>query len=53
MKSSMSKATHSEMIIHLARFSRTDPENYRDGTGYSVSFVTGQVMTNEKQKINR
>ncbi|MEB2784195.1 hypothetical protein [Algoriphagus persicinus] len=44
MKSSMTQASHSGMIIRLARFSRIE-----FGTGYPVSFVTGQVMTFKKQ----
>ncbi|MEB2783596.1 hypothetical protein [Algoriphagus persicinus] len=43
MKSSMTQASHSDMIINHARFSRIDPDNYRDGTGY---------VTFEKQIIN-
>ncbi|MEB2779529.1 hypothetical protein U3A58_03910 [Algoriphagus sp. C2-6-M1] len=43
MKSSMTQASQSEMIIIQARFSRSDAA---DGTGYPVSFVTGQVMPN-------
>ncbi|MEB2781395.1 hypothetical protein U3A58_13425 [Algoriphagus sp. C2-6-M1] len=46
MKSSMTQASHGEMIIRPARFSRSAAS---DGTGYPVSFVTGQVMTFEKQ----
>ncbi|MEB2779823.1 hypothetical protein U3A58_05405 [Algoriphagus sp. C2-6-M1] len=38
MKSSMTLASHTGMIIYHARF-------------HSVSFVTGQVMTFEKQII--
>ncbi|MEB2780899.1 hypothetical protein U3A58_10890 [Algoriphagus sp. C2-6-M1] len=48
MKSSMTEATHRGMIINHARFSRSAAA---DGTGYPVSFLTGQ-MTFEKQKIN-
>ncbi|MDR7131493.1 hypothetical protein J2X69_003857 [Algoriphagus sp. 4150] len=48
MKSSMSKAALTDMIISYARFSRME-----FGTGYPVSFVTGQVMATEKQIINR
>ncbi|MEB2785024.1 hypothetical protein [Algoriphagus persicinus] len=48
MKSSMTQAIHSRMIINYARFSRSAAA---DGTGYPVSFVTGQVMTIEKQII--
>ncbi|MDR7131837.1 hypothetical protein J2X69_004202 [Algoriphagus sp. 4150] len=50
MKSSMSKATHNGMINRLARFSRSAAA---DGTGYPVSFVTGQVMTIKNQNVNR
>ncbi|MEB2779119.1 hypothetical protein U3A58_01850 [Algoriphagus sp. C2-6-M1] len=39
MKSSMTKASHSGMIINHARF-------------HPASFVTGQVMAFEKQIIN-
>ncbi|MEB2783111.1 hypothetical protein [Algoriphagus persicinus] len=46
MKSSMTQASHTGMIKRLARFSRSAAA---DGTGYPVSFVTGQVMTFEKQ----
>ncbi|MEB2780059.1 hypothetical protein U3A58_06620 [Algoriphagus sp. C2-6-M1] len=46
MKSSLSKATHRELIILYARFSRSAAA---DGTGYPVSFVTGQGMTFKKQ----
>ncbi|MEB2783085.1 hypothetical protein [Algoriphagus persicinus] len=40
MKSSMTQASHTGMIIYHARF-------------HPVSFVTGQVMTFENQNINR
>ncbi|MEB2786159.1 hypothetical protein [Algoriphagus persicinus] len=50
MKSSMTQASHTGMIIKYARFSRSAAA---DGTGYPVSFVTGQVMTFKKQIINR
>ncbi|MEB2784401.1 hypothetical protein [Algoriphagus persicinus] len=50
MKSSMTQASHGEMIIYHARFSRSAAA---DGTGYPVSFVTGQVMAFKKQIINR
>ncbi|MEB2779059.1 hypothetical protein U3A58_01545 [Algoriphagus sp. C2-6-M1] len=46
MKSSMTQASHRGMIIYHARFSRSAAA---DGTGYPVSFVTGQVMTFENQ----
>ncbi|MEB2779887.1 hypothetical protein U3A58_05725 [Algoriphagus sp. C2-6-M1] len=46
MKSSMTQASHRWMIISLARFSRSAAAG---GTGYPVSFVTGQVMTFENQ----
>ncbi|MEB2781207.1 hypothetical protein U3A58_12455 [Algoriphagus sp. C2-6-M1] len=46
MKSSMFLVSCIEMIIYQARFSRSAAA---DGTGYPVSFVTGQVMTSEKQ----
>ncbi|MEB2784236.1 hypothetical protein [Algoriphagus persicinus] len=49
MKSSMTKASQSRMIINYVRFSRSAAA---DGTGYPVSFVTGQVMTIKKQIIN-
>ncbi|MEB2780437.1 hypothetical protein U3A58_08520 [Algoriphagus sp. C2-6-M1] len=49
MKLSMTQASHTGMIIYHARFSRSAAA---DGTGYPVSFVTGQVMTFEKQIIN-
>ncbi|MEB2785045.1 hypothetical protein [Algoriphagus persicinus] len=49
MKSSMTQASHTGMIIYHERFSRSAAA---DGTGYPVSFVTGQVMTFEKQIIN-
>ncbi|MEB2783651.1 hypothetical protein [Algoriphagus persicinus] len=49
MKMSMTQASHSGMIIYYARFSRSAAA---DGTGYPVSFVTGQVMALEKQIIN-
>ncbi|MEB2784119.1 hypothetical protein [Algoriphagus persicinus] len=39
MKSSMNSASHTGMIIRLARF-------------HPVSFVTGQVMTFKRQIIN-
>ncbi|MEB2782895.1 hypothetical protein U3A58_21120 [Algoriphagus sp. C2-6-M1] len=42
MKSSMTQASHTGMIIYHARFSRSATA---DGTGHPVSFVTGQVMT--------
>ncbi|MEB2786139.1 hypothetical protein [Algoriphagus persicinus] len=48
MKSSMTQTSHSGMIINHARFSRSATA---DGTGYPVSFVTGQVMTYKKQII--
>ncbi|MEB2784248.1 hypothetical protein [Algoriphagus persicinus] len=44
----MTQATHRGMIFYHARFSRIE-----FGTGYPVSFVTGQVMTYKKQIINR
>ncbi|MEB2776980.1 hypothetical protein SYJ56_16810 [Algoriphagus sp. D3-2-R+10] len=34
MKSSMTKKSHTLMIKIYVRFSRIDPDNYRDGTGY-------------------
>ncbi|MEB2785271.1 hypothetical protein [Algoriphagus persicinus] len=46
MKSSMTRKSHTGMIIMHARFSRSAAA---DGTGYPVSFVTGQVMTIKKQ----
>ncbi|MEB2783635.1 hypothetical protein [Algoriphagus persicinus] len=46
MKSSMTQASHTGMIIKPVRFSRSAAA---DGTGYPVSFVTGQVMTNKNQ----
>ncbi|MEB2787034.1 hypothetical protein [Algoriphagus persicinus] len=49
MKSSMTKASDEGMIINQARFSRSAAA---DGTGYPVSFVTGQVMTHKNQIIN-
>ncbi|MEB2781872.1 hypothetical protein U3A58_15865 [Algoriphagus sp. C2-6-M1] len=49
MKMSMSNSTHGVMIIRNARFSRSAAA---DGTGYPVSFVTGQVMALEKQIID-
>ncbi|MEB2784452.1 hypothetical protein [Algoriphagus persicinus] len=39
MKSSMTQASHTGMIIYHARF-------------HPVSFVTGQVMTHKNQIIN-
>ncbi|MEB2779097.1 hypothetical protein U3A58_01735 [Algoriphagus sp. C2-6-M1] len=47
-KSSMTKASQRGMIINYVRFSRAAAA---DGTGYPVSFITGQVMTIEKQII--
>ncbi|MEB2783226.1 hypothetical protein [Algoriphagus persicinus] len=44
MKLSMTKATHRGMFIDHARFSRIDPDNYRDGKGY-VAF--------KKQIVNK
>ncbi|MDR7131801.1 hypothetical protein J2X69_004166 [Algoriphagus sp. 4150] len=57
MKSSMTPATHNlsrtcfgrGMIINPARFSRSAAA---DGTGYPVSFVTGQVVAIKNQIIN-
>ncbi|MEB2786795.1 hypothetical protein [Algoriphagus persicinus] len=46
MKSSKTQASHTGMIIKYARFSRSAAA---DGTGYPVSFVTGQVMTIKNQ----
>ncbi|MEB2782204.1 hypothetical protein U3A58_17565 [Algoriphagus sp. C2-6-M1] len=46
MKSSMTQESHTGMIKRLARFSRSAAA---DWIGYPVSFVTGQVMTFEKQ----
>ncbi|MEB2785983.1 hypothetical protein [Algoriphagus persicinus] len=48
MKSSMTQASHRGIIINHARFSRSAAA---DGTGYPVSFVTGQVMTFKRQII--
>ncbi|MEB2782326.1 hypothetical protein U3A58_18190 [Algoriphagus sp. C2-6-M1] len=45
MKSSMTQESHPGMIIKYARFSRSAAA---DGTGYPVSFDTGQVMTFKK-----
>ncbi|MEB2786432.1 hypothetical protein [Algoriphagus persicinus] len=44
MKSSMTRKSHTGMIIMHARFSRIE-----FGTGYPVSFVTGQVMALKKK----
>ncbi|MEB2780780.1 hypothetical protein [Algoriphagus persicinus] len=43
MKSSMTKVSHRGMIIRNARFSRINPDSYRDGTCY---------VAIEKQNIN-
>ncbi|MEB2780412.1 hypothetical protein U3A58_08395 [Algoriphagus sp. C2-6-M1] len=48
MKSSLTSMAQTGMIIYDARFSRSAAAA---GTGYPVSFVTGKVMTIEKQII--
>ncbi|MEB2783088.1 hypothetical protein [Algoriphagus persicinus] len=48
MKSSMTKNDTQRDDIYHARFSRSAAA---DGTGYPVSFVTGQVMALKNQII--